>query len=155
MQYAIPALIMVVAAAAAFALALPYLGQQLPKSVTISQATYNITAYAITPGEQEKGLMNSTVNGSTFMLFVFPGSRPYPFWMKDTYSYLDIIWINATGRYGRIVYFVNATPCAKYDSAQVNCTLYIPPSGANYVLETASGFDRRNAVYQGEHIEFG
>lgn len=127
----------------------------LPASFTISNNTFNITSYALTVPEQEKGLMNTTVTANTFMLFVFPAPLVQSFWMKDTYTPLDIIWINAQNNTGTIVYIVNASTCASYDPNQTECKIYTPTSSANYVIETKSGFVEKYNIAVGDNISFG
>ena len=113
----------------------------VPSAFRFGNRTYKITAYAATAKAQEKGLMNATVTNSTFMLFYFGKPHIYPFWMKNTYSPLDIIWLNYSNSTGiaRVVYIVNATPCIDYDATQNNCTIYAPKAYANYVLEARAG----------------
>ncbi len=132
-------------------------GQQsaLPANFTVSNSTFNITSYAVTVPEQEKGLMNATVSASTFMLFVFPAPLAQSFWMKDTETPLDIIWIDAQNNTGTIVYIVNASTCASYDPNQTSCDVYTPTSAANYVIETKSGFVERYNIAIGENVSFG
>ena len=122
--------------------------QAVPRSFTIDNRTFNFSAVAVTTAEQEKGLMNATVTNKTFMLFIFQDSGIYSFWMYNTYSNLDIIWINGTAKSGTVVYFVNATPCI--NKPPTDCPLYIPEEYANYVIETKAGFD----VKLGERIIF-
>ena len=130
--------------------------QQMPKSFRIRNQTYDLTAYAYTPQQQEQGLMNAPVTNSTFMLFAFGQEGIYPFWMKNTYTPLDIVWINysTAANTGRIVYSVNATPCASYDAQQSNCIVYIPKSEANYVIETKSGFLEEHGIKNGTAVMF-
>ncbi len=121
-----------------------------PVSFTVGNRTFDFSAYAWTTSEAEKGLMNATVTNSTFMLFYLGTPAEYDFWMKDTYSYLDIMWVNASvSGVGSIVYIVNATPCVYYSKDQSSCIIYVPPSNANYVIESASGFAANNNVTQG------
>ncbi len=122
--------------------------QAVPRSFVIGNRTFNFSAVAVTTVEQEKGLMNATVTNKTFILFIFQDSSIYPFWMYNTYSNLDIIWINDTAKSGTVVYFVNATPCI--NKPPTDCPLYIPEEYANYVIETKAGFD----VKLGERIIF-
>lgn len=127
---------------------------RIPRSFTVSNKTYSITSYAITAAEQEKGLMNATVTNTTFMLFVFSKAGIYPFWMKDTYSQLDIIWIYAKNGTGAVVYVANATPCVTYDPTQQNCVVYTPTNISNYVIEAKADFAERNNVEAGATIIF-
>ncbi len=127
----------------------------IPTSFTLNNRTYALTAYAATPKALENGLMNATVTNGTFMLFYF-GQQPgmYPFWMKDTYSPLDIIWLNYSSATGlaRVVYIANATPCISYSPNQGNCTIYTPTAYANYVLEARAGFVQRSGVNLGSEL---
>lgn len=131
-------------------------GNAYPASFTVSGGTYNITAYAYTTAQQEKGLMNATVTNSTIMLFGFPKPGLYSFWMKDTYSPLDIIWVNysALQDSGTVVYIVNAIPCASYSANQSDCTIYTPASDANYVIEARSGFANASGIHVGSNLAF-
>lgn len=127
--------------------------QSIPKAnytkFTLNQTQYNITYVASNESALEHGLMNTTVTNSTTMLFVFQAPGIYPFWMFDTYTNLDMIWINASGGQGRIVYIIeNATSCFNAS----NCAVYTPNANANYVIEARSGFVNRNSVYLGEKI---
>ena len=126
----------------------------LPTTFTVANKTFYITAYAVTTAQQEKGLMNRTVSNNTFMLFVFNSTSQYSFWMKDTYTPLDMIWINSHNSTGTVVYIVNATPCSSYDPNQTACDIYTPASPANYVIETRSGFAQRYGLTVGEKIYF-
>jgi uncharacterized membrane protein (UPF0127 family) len=100
--------------------------------------------------------MNATVTNSTFMLFYFGQPGIYSFWMKDTYSQLDIIWLNYSGSTGmaKVVYVVDAPPCVNYSSDQSGCRIYTPSSEANYVLEAKAGFAERNNMTVGSSIKF-
>ena len=116
--------------------------------------TYNITSYALNTQQAEVGLMNTTVTNSTFMLFVFPKPGNYTFWMKNTYSQLDIIWIYAKGNTDVVTNVANASPCISYDPNQTNCIVYSPSGAANYVIETSAGFIERNGIKAGSAILF-
>ena len=96
--------------------------------------------------------MNTKVTNTTFMLFVFPAPGYYKFWMYETNTSLDIIWVNADGNLGRVVYVVtSAEPCYKQES----CPIYTPSAAANYVLEARSGFVQTNGIEVGTEIQFG
>lgn len=127
-----------------------------PNSFVINNKTYAITAYAYTTAQQEKGLMNASVTNKTFMLFSFSQSGIYIFWMKNTYTPLDIMWVeyNSSTSSGKIVYIANAIPCSDYSRSQDNCTLYNPNAYANYVIETKAGFAQANNITNGTKIKF-
>ena len=128
----------------------------IPTSFELNNRTYAITAYANTSIEREKGLMNATVTNSTFMLFYFGQPGIYSFWMKDTYSQLDMIWLNYSNSTGmaRVVYIVNATPCSSYSADQSGCMIYTPTAYANYVLEVKDGFVDRSGISLNESVRF-
>lgn len=128
----------------------------MPVSFSVGNSTFRITSYAYTQQQRASGLMNSTVGNSTFMLFYFPQPGIYPFWMKNTYAQLDIIWLNysSSTRTASVVYIANATPCSYYDSSQTNCTVYTPAGFANYVLEAKAGFVQQNRISVGTQLKF-
>lgn len=83
---------------------------------------------AISPEAQEKWLMYVTgMDQNKWMLFVFPITGIYKFWMKNTLISLDMIWIDDDKR---IVDIVTAPICEKDP-----CSTYGPDQNARYVLE--------------------
>jgi uncharacterized membrane protein (UPF0127 family) len=117
-------------------------------SFTFNNRTYNFTYVAVTEQQQEQGLMNKSVNASTFELFKFSSPGIYPFWMKNTYYPLDMIWVyNST-----VVYIANATPCVWHSKDQTNCTVYVPNSIADSVIESESGFVNRTGLRVGDEV---
>ena len=118
--------------------------------------TYAFTYVASNFSEWEAGLMNRTVTNKTFELFVFPTPSIYPFWMKNTYAPLDIIWINGTN----VVYIVNAIPCSWYSNDQSSCIIYNPYNSsvsgnghiADYVIEASSGFVNDTGMKVGDTV---
>jgi len=81
------------------------------------------------------------------MLFIFPDSRPYSFWMKDTHIALDIIWLNESRN---VVYIAaNAQPCL-----QNECLSYTPTGSAMYVLELNAGEAAKLGLRRGDNLEF-
>lgn len=120
-------------------------------SFTFGNETYNFTYVESNLSEWEAGLMNKTVTSNTFALFVFPDTSIYPFWMKNTYYPLDMIWINGS----TVTYIANATPCSWYSPDQTNCTTYDTYNqayAADYVIETLSGFTNRTGIRVGDTI---
>ena len=76
--------------------------------------------------------------------------------MKDTYSQLDMIWLNYSNSTGmaKVVYIVNATPCASYSPDQSGCVIYTPTAYANYVLEAKDGFVRMSGISLNGSVRF-
>lgn len=121
----------------------------VPTSFTVNGKTYAFTFIATTQAEREAGLMNREVTNATTMLFAFPSFGEWSFWMYDTNTSLDMIWVN--GSSGQVVYVVtSAEPC--YDTA--SCAVYTPASPANYVIEAKAGFAADNGVVVGTAIRF-
>ena len=86
-----------------------------------------------TPQDMERGLMyREALAEDSGMLFVFPISDYWSFWMKNTLIPLDMIWI---GDNNEIVFLAkNVQPC------QVeNCLSISPDKKAKYVLEINGG----------------
>jgi uncharacterized protein len=81
------------------------------------------------------------------MIFFFPQSGNYPFWMKNTIIPLDIIWIDE-GK--RIVHIAHDVPPCKADP----CPNYPPGADARYVLETAAGVAARHGLSNGQTLRF-
>ncbi|MDE1852358.1 MAG: DUF192 domain-containing protein [Thaumarchaeota archaeon] len=125
---------------------------QVPSSFTVNGRSYDFTYTATTPAERAAGLMNTRVTNTTTMLFAFPSSGQWSFWMYDTNTSLDIIWVSATGNSGHVVYAVtSAQPC--YNSGA--CTVYTPTAEANFVIEAKAGFAAANEIAVGADIQFG
>jgi hypothetical protein len=124
---------------------------RVPASFTIDGRTYTFTYIATTQAEREQGLMNKRITDTTTMLFAFPSPVAQPFWMLDTNTSLDIIWVSASGNAGTVVSLVSgAQPC--YDSSA--CTIYSPSASANYVIEAKAGFAAANDIHTGTTIQF-
>jgi uncharacterized membrane protein (UPF0127 family) len=95
--------------------------------------------------------MNRKITNGTTMLFAFPSSGQWQFWMYDTNTSLDMIWVSANGNAGSVVYVVSgAQPC--YDSS--SCTIYSPTASADYVIEAKAGFAAANGIQAGTAIQF-
>jgi len=124
----------------------------VPSRFTVNGKTYAFTYVATTQPQRQAGLMNKEVTNTTTMLFAFPSSGEWQFWMYDTNTSLDMVWVNAAGDSGRVVYVVtSAQPC--YNSG--TCTVYTPTSPANYVIEAKAGFAAANGMALGTLIQFG
>ncbi len=124
----------------------------VPTHFSVNGKSFVITYVATTHVQRESGLMNRKVTNTTTMLFVFPSPGAYQFWMYDTNTSLDIIWVNVANDTGLVVGLVKgAQPC--YDSFA--CSRYGPTSPANYVIEARAGFAATNGIDTGSVIQFG
>lgn len=81
------------------------------------------------------------------MIFFFPESGEYPFWMKNTLIPLDMIWIDE-GR--RIAHISHDVPPCKADP----CPSYPPNARAKYVLELAAGVAAKHHLKDGDALRF-
>lgn len=100
------------------------------------------------PQALTRGLQfRSSLPENSGMLFVFPRSDVYKFWMKDTLIPLDMIWIDAEKRIVEIVH--NALPC-KEDP----CPNYGSGFFAAYVLEVNAGQAGRFGLKAGDQVKF-
>jgi len=79
------------------------------------------------------------------MLFIFEEEGVYPFWMKNTFIPLDMIWIDNSGT----VVFIskNTPPCE-----QEPCPTIAPGRKAKYVLELCGGTADRIGLTVGDTV---
>ena len=124
------------------------------KSNSAGQVCFDKNCFVVklakTETERERGLMNVTqLDKNKGMLFIFEKEGDYPFWMKNTLIFLDIIWIDKNGK----VVFVkeNAEPCLPADGAgeQKNCPAINPGVQAKYVLEINAGLAQKFGIKVG------
>jgi uncharacterized membrane protein (UPF0127 family) len=91
-----------------------------------------------------KGLMGrKSLAENEGMLFVFPHSGIYPFWMVNTTIPLDAIHIAENGT---VVDVLEMEPCGLNVT---KCRLYIPKAAAKYVLEVNRGYSKKNLILKG------
>jgi uncharacterized protein len=81
------------------------------------------------------------------MIFFFPESGEYPFWMKNTLIPLDMIWIDEAHRIAHVKH--NVQPC-KADP----CPSHPPNARAKYVLEVAAGVAAKHGLKAGDALRF-
>jgi len=81
------------------------------------------------------------------MIFLFPQSGDYPFWMKNTLIPLDMIWIDDQKK---IVHVAHDVPPCKADP----CPSFPPGGNAKYVLEVAAGVAARHNLANGQTLRF-
>jgi uncharacterized protein len=119
----------------------------VPSSFTVNGKHYVFTYVASCESQREAGLMNSKVTNSTTMLFAFPSNAAWTFWMKDTNTSLDIIWISATGTRGMVVYIAAGT-------VPESTRLLTPTAAADFAIEAKAGFAAENGIVNGTAIQF-
>lgn len=103
---------------------------------------------ARTDEDRMKGLMKRpSLARDRGMLFIFDESRPYAFWMKNTYIPLDMVWLDAERRVVTVI--SNVLPCKTE-----KCPVYEPTKSALYVLEVNAGVTLEWGVKAGDRAEF-
>jgi len=123
----------------------------VPSTFSVNGKTFRFNYIAITQSEREQGLMNRKITNQTTMLFAFPSASEWSFWMLDTNTSLDMIWVNADGSTGSVVYIQSAAPPCMNDGG---CPVYTPTSSANFVIEAKAGFAAVNGISVGTNISF-
>lgn len=99
---------------------------------------------ANTDAERRKGLSDrEAISPFTGMLFLFPKSDVYAFWMKDTHIPLDIIWLQDKK-------IVEMTSLAAESTA--GTPQYTPRHSANAVLELGQGAYNRFQLAIGDRL---
>lgn len=95
--------------------------------------------------EMERGLMyRESLPEDEGMLFIFPSSGNYPFWMKNTLIPLNAIYMDENGT---IVDILQMEPCIADP-----CPSYPPDADALYVLEVNKGFSERHGIREGDRM---
>lgn len=113
--------------------------------VALSLGSKTIVAEIVdTPTRREIGLSGRlSLPDGEGMLFVFPESDRYGFWMPDMHFAIDIMWLDADWH---VVYIQeNATP-ESYPA------VFTPDTPARYVLEVPSGFAKQYGVEKGSQV---
>ena len=116
--------------------------QLIRKEVTITAPRGGISVEVVdTPEARELGLSGRTgIHNNDGMLFVFPSSGRFGFWMKDMNFPIDMVWIN---KQGVIVHIVENAKPEDYPAKYVNAP------EALYVLEIGTGQARSHGMYLG------
>jgi uncharacterized membrane protein (UPF0127 family) len=97
---------------------------------------------------REQGLMfRDRLPGDRGMIFLFPATNEYAFWMKNTLIPLDMIWIDEQRH---VVHVAHDVPPCKADP----CPSYPPKALARYVLELQAGAASKHRVIEGAALQF-
>jgi len=117
------------------------------KVISIKTLGGTIKAYvADNQTTQEKGLGDrDSLPLDKGMLFVFPDSEIYQFWMKDMHFSLDMIWIDENHKVADVS--ADISPDTFPNSFQ-------PSSPVRYVLEVNAGIAKKNQIKTGTTLNF-
>ena len=120
----------------------------LPQVVVLPDGARIAVEVVSDPETRAQGLMfRSSLGRDHGMLFVFPVTEVYPFWMKNTLIPLDIIWIDEARK---IVHIAHDMPPCRADP----CLSHSPGVKARYVLELAAGEARARGLREGDGLRF-
>ena len=98
---------------------------------------------AATTRERERGLMfRRSLGADRGMLFVFPAAGDWPFYMRNTYIPLDLVYLDAAGR---VVGFLE-------DMRPLDTTSRHVGKPARYVLEVNAGSVRGWGLRVGDTV---
>jgi hypothetical protein len=101
---------------------------------------------AISPEERAMGLMfRDALAADAGMLFVFPEDDRHPFWMKDTFIPLDLVWLDAQGKVVDVR--AGVQPCRRDP-----CPSYTALAAGRAVLEVNAGFAAKHSIAVGARI---
>ena len=118
------------------------------RQVCVKNTCFN-AEIAKTYFERGRGLMfRKSLAEKSGMLFVFEKSDFYPFWMKNTFIALDIIWISEDKKV--VFIYKNAQPCV----SGAICENINPQAPASYVLEINAGEADRAEISIGDSVSF-
>lgn len=115
---------------------------------TFPDGTAIVLELADTDSDRVQGLMfRDHLPQDRGMLFVFDREGLWPFWMKDTFIALDLIWLNSKG----IIVDIrpDVQPC-RLDP----CPSYWPRSASRAVLEVNAGLAARHGLKVGDALAF-
>ena len=117
-------------------------------TATLPDGTRVRLELAVTPQEHQLGLMfRDSLAADHGMLFIFDDDGIWPFWMKNTFIPLDMVWLDGAGVVADVRDDVQ--PC-RGDP----CPSYTPRARSRYVLELASGTSRAHGVKTGTTLRF-
>lgn len=97
------------------------------------------------PKEWEKGLSGRVNLEGDGMIFIFPESDYYGFWMKDMRFSLDFVWVGESGVIVDITENVSPETFPK---------VFYPSKPVKYVIEFPAGYVQKYKLTQGMRILF-
>lgn len=127
---------------------LPFLPEQTKYSELLVNEVKLRVEIADTPSKRSKGLGGrESLGQNEGMLFIFPSSDKYSFWMKGLKFPLDFVWIKDSE-------VVDITTDAQPPSSgkDVDLPIYLPKTESDKVLEVNSGTVERLKIKVGDMI---
>ncbi len=103
---------------------------------------------AITDQEREMGLMfRDSLAEDAGMLFIFDTEARWPFWMKNTFIALDVVWLDGAGTITDLR--TDVQPCRRDP-----CPSYAPRAPGRAVLELKAGVAAAHSLAVGQTLRF-
>lgn len=116
--------------------------------IKVGQALIEIEV-ADTPQTRAKGLGGrESISSDSGMLFIFPESKKYQFWMKGMKFPLDIIFINN----GSVVDFLKNVPSPVPNQKDSDLPRLQPTTAIDMVLEVNAGYIDANRINIGDSV---
>lgn len=110
-----------------------------------------IVEVADTPQKREQGLSGrEKMCSDCGMLFVFDQPGIYPFWMKEMYFDIDILWI-IDDKVADITFGAKVPPKEEFSAPKI---IYQSKSPINSVLEVNAGWVEKNGIEVGDVVKF-
>ena len=154
MKISLPITVLVLSIAifvTSFLLSFFYTRSSVPKSVykkanlKIQNVTFSVDI-ADTPGLRMQGLSGRKKLGDNEgMIFLFPVSGFYRFWMKDMNFPLDFVWVNGE----KIIDTMEKVPVPP---AGIQLPTYTSKSPADKILEIKAGAIKKNNIRIGDSV---
>jgi uncharacterized membrane protein (UPF0127 family) len=117
-------------------------------SCLLPDGTHVTLEVAVSDQERMLGLMyRDQLPSDHGMLFIFEADGIWPFWMKNTFIPLDLVWLDASGKVVEVR--ADVQPC-RMDP----CPSYRPRSEARTVLEVNAGAAARHGIVTGSRLRF-
>lgn len=115
-------------------------------AVLPSGASFGLEVAADDESRARGYMFRENVGPREGMLFWYPSSGRFGFWMKNCLVPLDIVWLDESWRVVHVV--ENAAPCA----ASGPCPSIETPVAARYVMEFAAGTAASHGLRRGEAV---
>lgn len=119
-----------------------------PPLCTLPDGTVIRLELAITEQERELGLMfRDSLAADAGMLFIFDSDGRWPFWMKNTFIPLDVVWLDSSGVITDLR--LDVQPCRRDP-----CPSYAPRAPGRAVLELKAGVAAAHGLAAGQTLRF-
>lgn len=119
-----------------------------PPTVVLPDGTKVRLELALTREEHARGLQyRRSLSPEHGMLFVFPSSAQWQFWMKNTWVELDLVFLDDYGVVTEVI--EGLEPCPHEP-----CPQYVPKGDARAVLEVVAGVAAEHGIEHGARLRF-